>query len=156
MLRIKGARVLCPDSGLDQVMDILLEEGKVAAMGNGLPEQEGETVIDARGLCVTPGLIDVHVHFRDPGQTHKETIQTGAEAAKKGGFTTVITMANTKPPVDNVEPPASPRAGREKSLPIWKHCARPERRDSPTTAFLSWTAACAAKPWSGEESCTNP
>lgn len=103
MLRIKGARVLCPDSGLDQVMDILLEEGKVAAMGNGLPEQEGETVIDARGLCVAPGLIDVHVHFRDPGQTHKETIQTGAEAAKKGGFTTVITMANTKPPVDNVE-----------------------------------------------------
>ena len=103
MLRIKGARVLCPDSGLDQVMDILLEEGKVAAMGNGLPEQEGETVIDARGLCAAPGLIDVHVHFRDPGQTHKETIQTGAEAAKKGGFTTVITMANTKPPVDNVE-----------------------------------------------------
>ena len=102
MLRIKGARVLCPDSGLDQVMDILLEEGKVAAMGNGLPEQEGETVIDARGLCAAPGLIDVHVHFRDPGQTHKETIQTGAEAAKKGGFTTVITMANTKPPVDNV------------------------------------------------------
>lgn len=103
MLRIKGARVLCPDSGLDQVMDILLEEGKVAAMGNGLPEQEGEMVIDARGLCAAPGLIDVHVHFRDPGQTHKETIQTGAEAAKKGGFTTVITMANTKPPVDNVE-----------------------------------------------------
>lgn len=103
MLRIKGARVLCPDSGLDQVMDILLEGGKVAAMGNGLPEQEGETVIDARGLCAAPGLIDVHVHFRDPGQTHKETIQTGAEAAKKGGFTTVITMANTKPPVDNVE-----------------------------------------------------
>ena len=103
MLRIKGARVLCPDSGMDQVMDILLEGGKVAAMGNGLPEQEGETVIDARGLCAAPGLVDVHVHFRDPGQTHKETIQSGAEAAKKGGFTTVITMANTKPPVDNVE-----------------------------------------------------
>jgi len=72
----------------------------------GLAERVSEgdlTVIDADGLVVAPGLIDVHVHFRDPGLTHKEDIHTGAKAAAKGGFTTVVCMANTKPPVDNVE-----------------------------------------------------
>ena len=65
--------------------------------------QKKDLVIDAAGLVVAPGLIDVHVHFRDPGLTYKEDIQTGALAAAKGGFTTVVCMANTKPPVDNPE-----------------------------------------------------
>ena len=60
-------------------------------------------VLDAKGLVVAPGLVDVHVHFRDPGLTYKEDIQTGAKASAAGGFTTVVCMANTKPPVDNVE-----------------------------------------------------
>ena len=62
-----------------------------------------ENLKDCEGMVVAPGLVDVHVHFRDPGLTYKEDIQTGAAAAKKGGFTTVVTMANTKPAVDNVE-----------------------------------------------------
>ena len=72
-------------------------------MGHYPENGEYETVIDASGLTVGPGLIDVHVHFRDPGLTYKEDIGTGAAAAKKGGFTTVVTMANTKPPVDSEE-----------------------------------------------------
>ena len=84
-------------------MDIVIDGGKIKAMGHYPENGEYETVIDASGLTVGPGLIDVHVHFRDPGLTYKEDIGTGAAAAKKGGFTTVVTMANTKPPVDSEE-----------------------------------------------------
>ena len=84
-------------------MDMVIDGGKIKAMGHYPENGEYETVIDASGLTVGPGLIDVHVHFRDPGLTYKEDIGTGAAAAKKGGFTTVVTMANTKPPVDSEE-----------------------------------------------------
>ena len=103
MILIKNGRVIDPKSGLDQVQDVVIDGGKIVAIGCVEPTGEYEQVIDAEGLIVAPGLIDVHVHFRDPGLTYKEDIQTGAAAAKKGGFTTVVTMANTKPPVDNVE-----------------------------------------------------
>ena len=82
---------------------MVIDGGKIKAMGHYPENGEYETVIDASGLTVGPGLIDVHVHFRDPGLTYKEDIGTGAAAAKKGGFTTVVTMANTKPPVDSEE-----------------------------------------------------
>lgn len=104
MILIRGGRVLDPETGLDAVLDVALDRGKIVKIGAGLaPSADCERVIDARGLTVAPGLIDVHVHFRDPGLTYKEDIHTGAAAAAKGGFTTVVCMANTKPPADNEE-----------------------------------------------------
>ena len=103
MILIKNGRVIDPAKGTDDVMDIVIDGGKIKAMGHYPENGEYETVIDASGLTVGPGLIDVHVHCRDPGLTYKEDIGTGAAAAKKGGFTTVVTMANTKPPVDSEE-----------------------------------------------------
>ena len=104
MLLLQNGRVIDPKSGLDQVMDLVTGNGKILELGNDLKEKYPDArVIDATGLVVAPGLIDVHVHFRDPGLTYKEDIHTGAAAAAAGGFTTVVCMANTKPPVDNVE-----------------------------------------------------
>ena len=103
MILIKNGRVIDPAKGTDDVMDMVIDGGKIKAVGHYPENGEYETVIDASGLTVGPGLIDVHVHFRDPGLTYKEDIGTGAAAAKKGGFTTVVTMANTKPPVDSEE-----------------------------------------------------
>ena len=103
MILIKNGRVIDPAKGTDDVMDMVIDGGKIKAKGPYPENGEYETVIDASGLTVGPGLIDVHVHFRDPGLTYKEDIGTGAAAAKKGGFTTVVTMANTKPPVDSEE-----------------------------------------------------
>lgn len=111
MMLIKNGRVVDPESGFDGLADVLVEDGKVKkilpagqAEAAGAEACEGaDEVIDATGLIVGPGLVDVHVHFRDPGLTYKEDILTGAEAAKAGGFTTVVLMANTKPVVDSVE-----------------------------------------------------
>ncbi len=103
MILIKNGRVIDPAKGTDDVMDMVIDGGKIKAIGHYPENGEYETVIDASGLTVGPGLIDVHVHFRDPGLTYKEDIGTGAASAKKGGFTTVVTMANTKPPVDSEE-----------------------------------------------------
>ncbi len=101
MIFIQNGRVLDPKSKTDIVMDLVIDDGKIIAMESGSKPSQEELVIDAAGLAVAPGLIDVHVHFRDPGLTYKEDIQIGALAAAKGGFTTVVCMANTRPPVDN-------------------------------------------------------
>ena len=85
------------------VADLKISEGKIAEIAECIEAEAGEEVIDASGKCVAPGLIDGHVHFRDPGLTYKEDIHTGALSAAAGGFTTVICMANTSPVVDNVE-----------------------------------------------------
>ncbi|MGN0513230.1 MAG: dihydroorotase [Lachnospiraceae bacterium] len=102
MLLIKNGRVVDPVTGTDEVMDVLIDGNKIVSVGSHLPDSDAD-VIDAAGLVVAPGLVDTHVHFRDPGFTYKEDILTGAAAAAKGGFTTVVCMANTKPAVDNVE-----------------------------------------------------
>lgn len=103
MILIKGGRVLDPKTGMDEVLDIRIENGVISGLGTYDRSEEYAEIIEAAGKVVAPGLIDVHVHFRDPGFTYKEDIETGARAAAAGGFTTVVCMANTKPVVDNVE-----------------------------------------------------
>lgn len=95
-LLIKNGRLIDPKSKRDEVVDVLIESNKISKIASNLTVENAE-IIDATGLVVAPGLIDVHVHFREPGQTHKETIHSGAKAAAAGGFTTVVMMANTKP-----------------------------------------------------------
>lgn len=103
MLGIRGARVLDPVSGRDEELNLLIEDGKIVSVDTVLDERDGIEILDAAGLVLAPGLVDIHVHFRDPGFTYKEDIESGARAAARGGFTTVVCMANTKPPVDNPE-----------------------------------------------------
>ena len=102
-LLLKGGRLIDPVNGRDETADLLLADGKVAAIGDDVigQAQSGILEVDATGKVVCPGLIDIHVHFREPGQGAKETIRTGAAAAAKGGFTTVVCMPNTSPAIDN-------------------------------------------------------
>ena len=97
---VKGGRVIDPAQGLDKVLDVLIENGKIAKVGTGL-KSEGAEVIDASGKLVTPGLIDIHVHLRDPGLEYKEDIVTGTRSAAAGGFTSVACMPNTNPANDS-------------------------------------------------------
>ena len=96
---IKNGRVLNPATGTDEMLDVLVEDGIVKKMEKQIRE-EAERIIDAKGCYVMPGFIDLHVHLRDPGLTHKETIETGCLAAAHGGFTTILAMPNTKPVAD--------------------------------------------------------
>lgn len=100
-LLIKGGRVIDPTQGLDEVLDVLVEKGVVKELGKGLSAPAGAEVVDASGKCVVPGLIDMHVHLRDPGLEYKEDIVSGTRAAAAGGFTSVCCMPNTKPVIDN-------------------------------------------------------
>jgi len=105
MILIKNGLVLDPKSGTEQIADLLINQGIIIQIGKNLlpPDNIQTEVIDATDCVVSPGFVDVHVHFRDPGFTYKEDIESGAKAAAKGGFTTVVLMANTKPVVDNTE-----------------------------------------------------
>ena len=112
---IKNGRVIDPESRFDGRADLWIENGKIQKIVKKDTKSESDEasdapfipadaeVLDAEGLIVAPGLVDVHVHFRDPGLTYKEDIETGAAAAKAGGFTTVVCMANTKPVADTPE-----------------------------------------------------
>ena len=100
MFVIKNVRILDPASSTDMVGDIGIDGGKIAAIGTVEAKAE-DTVLDGKGLVAAPGLVDTHVHFRDPGLTYKEDIYSGAHAAAAGGFTSVVCMANTKPIADN-------------------------------------------------------
>ncbi|MFC2400836.1 MAG: dihydroorotase [Streptococcus sobrinus] len=101
MLLIKNGRVIDPKSGFDQIADVLVDGKIVVKIGQNL-DQTADQVLDATGLVVAPGLVDIHVHFREPGQTHKEDIHTGALAAAAGGMTTVVMMANTNPTISDI------------------------------------------------------
>jgi len=99
---IKNGRVLDPATKKDGIYDVLIEDGIIKKVEKKLID-EVDDIIDATGCFVMPGLIDLHVHFREPGFEHKETIRTGSRAAAKGGFTTVCAMPNTRPVVDNLD-----------------------------------------------------
>ena len=98
---LAGGRVVDPSQGFDDVSDVLLVDGTIASVGPGLDAPEDAEVVDCAGLLVVPGLIDVHVHLREPGEEHKETIATGARAAAAGGFTAICAMPNTDPAIDD-------------------------------------------------------
>ena len=99
---LKNGRVLDPASGRDGIYDLLINDGIIVAVDSNIPEADNE-VIDAAGCFIMPGLVDLHVHFREPGFEYKETIKTGSLAAARGGVTTVLPMPNTKPVADSVE-----------------------------------------------------
>jgi dihydroorotase len=100
-LLLTGGRVIDPASRFDAMADVLIQDGKIAAIGSKLSAPRGIETFDAAGKVVSPGLIDLHVHLREPGQTAKENLATGTAAAARGGFTSVVCMPNTAPAIDN-------------------------------------------------------
>ncbi|ABL00133.1 dihydroorotase [Pelobacter propionicus] len=100
-LLIQNGRVIDPSQGLDEELDLLVENGLVREMGRGLTAPAGVEIVDAAGCCVVPGLVDMHVHLREPGLEYKEDIESGSRAAVAGGFTSIACMPNTKPVIDN-------------------------------------------------------
>ncbi len=130
-LAIINGHLIDPASGVSEPMDLLVADGQVREIGRGL---KGDETIDAAGLVVCPGLVDIQVHFREPGFESKETIATGSRAAARGGVTTVVTMANTNPPIDN--------AGLVELV---------TRRARETACIKVRPAACATKAMKGEE-----
>ncbi len=98
-LLIKNGRIVDPANNIDCKMDILVSDGIIKKVGKEL--DSSGTIIDAEGMWVVPGLIDLHVHLREPGFEHKETIETGSKSAVKGGYTTICPMPNTKPTPDS-------------------------------------------------------
>lgn len=128
---IKDGRVVDPASGLSEVLDVLVEDGRIAKIG---PDLAGDETFDAAGCVVCPGLVDIHVHFREPGQESKEDIASGSRAAARGGFTTVVTMANTQPRIDS--------AGMVEFA---------QRRARETAVIKVLPAACATKEMKGQE-----
>ncbi len=128
---IKGGHLIEPTAGISAPMDVLIEGDRIAGIGEDL---KGDETIDASGCVVCPGLVDIHVHFREPGFESKETIASGSRAAAAGGFTSVVTMANTDPVIDN--------AGMVEFV---------NRRARETACIKIWPAATATKGMQGEE-----
>jgi dihydroorotase len=120
---IRGGRVIDPSRGADGVADVYLEDGKVASVGRDIGSPDGAIILDAGGKVVTPGLIDLHVHLREPGQEDIETVASGAMAAAVGGFSAVCAMPNTDPVTDNQAAVGfivsqAQRAGKARVYPI--------------------------------------
>ena len=100
-LLIRGGRIIDPSQDIDKTANLLVKEGKIDWLGEGMPSAGDYAVLDAAGLIVCPGFIDLHCHLRQPGNEEKETVATGTRAAARGGYTTVCCMPNTNPPLDN-------------------------------------------------------
>lgn len=124
LLLVAGGRVVDPSRGVDGALDVVIEGDRIRAVAPGLErERKFDRVIDARGCVVTPGLVDMHVHFREPGREADETIATGASAAVRGGYTSVAVMPNTDPAVDDqadaeFQVLQGKRAGKARVFPI--------------------------------------
>ena len=121
-LVVRGARILDPRSGLDSNLDLVVRDGEIAELAEpgGAPDVEGAEIVEGEGLLVLPAFVDPHVHFRVPGQEHKEDLETGTRSAAAGGYCAVIAMANTSPPIDSAAVLGSvrERAEREASIPL--------------------------------------
>ena len=142
---IKGGRVIDPSQGVDAIGDVLITGGKVVSAGTAIDAPPKDcAVIDATGLVVTPGFIDLHVHLREPGQEDKETVATGVLAAVRGGFTTICAMPNTEPPMDNAAViqqvlDAASKVGLARVLPIG--CATRGRKGKELADMAELAAA---------------
>ena len=126
---LRNGRVIDPSRRLDQTADVLVVDGKIAGVGPGLGAPDGAEIRDVRGLIVAPGLVDVHVHLREPGNEDEETVASGARAATAGGFTAVCAMPNTDPVTDNQAAVGfivrqSVRAGLARVYPIGRASCR--------------------------------
>lgn len=119
-LLIKGAKVVDPSAGLDDVLDVLVRGGEIAEIGKEIAAPEGAEVIDAAGKHVFPGFVDPHVHLRTPGFEYKENLESGTRSGAAGGFTLILAMANTNPPVDSAGALRSlqMRAAEEAVIPV--------------------------------------
>jgi dihydroorotase-like cyclic amidohydrolase len=152
-LTIKNGRVIDPATKLDQVTDLVLGGGKIRKVGK-VSKPSGK-VIDADGCIVSPGLIDTHVHLREPGQEEKETIATGAASAVNGGFTSICCMPNTKPSTTTAASNSStsrrPRLTCATSTPSARSPRAGPARNSPRSgscrAAARWASAMTASPW---------
>ena len=116
-LILKNVHLLDPSENLDSLSDILISDGKIKKISKKI-EINKEKVIDGKNRLLVPGLIDFHVHYRDPGETYKEDIKSGSIASAKGGFTTVVMMANTNPAMDSLEKIIDQRRTIEKKSKI--------------------------------------
>ena len=103
VILIRNGYIVDPGTRFEGTADLLIRDGVIAERGSGIPVPEGCSVVDAAGLTVMPGIVDLHVHLRDPGQTYKEDLSTAGEAAARGGVTSLLAMPNTVPPADSVE-----------------------------------------------------
>ena len=143
MLCIKGGRVMNPSTGMDEKTDIYIRDGIIAAFGDCPQGQVPSETIHANGLVAAPGLVDVHVHFRDPGFTYKEDLESGSRAAAAGGFTTVVCMANTKPVTDRPEI-LRDILDRAKNLPIHVHQVSAVTREFGGKDLVDFDRMCQA------------
>ena len=148
-LLIRNGRVIDPANGLDRTCDVLIADEKVAAVGqlNGGIEKSVARVIDAAGKLVTPGLIDIHVHFRDPGDEEEETIASGSTAAVSAGFTSVVCMPNTNPVNDSEAVTAFilERAREASRIAVYPIGAITKRREGVELAEMGMMAEAGAR-----------
>lgn len=150
----QGGRICDPASAADRIADVLIIDGKIAAVEGRVAASDAR-VIDARGLVVVPGLIDIHVHLRDPGQTHKEDIASGTAAAVRGGFTAVACMPNTTPPIDHptVVEYVRSKAARSGVCRVYPLGAITLRREGTELAPIESLAAAGAVALSDDGTC---
>lgn len=151
---LQGGRICDPASAADRIADVLIIDGKIAAVEGRVAASDAR-VVDARGLVVAPGLIDMHVHLRDPGQTHKEDIASGTTAAVRGGFTAVACMPNTTPPIDHptVVEYVRSKAARSGSCRVYPIGAITLRREGTEVAPIESLTAAGAVALSDDGTC---